>query len=158
MFRRTKLLLCQNKTTQEGRHKKILDYFTPNDHLVEKLDQVPYELRGEYLPRQKPNPFKKKPMNVVYDIKDFTSYVLPSKRERVYGLWGLEELFGIKRWRNDSPFIKEYIRVDNQVFLIVILSLVLLYPVFWARQRQLERNLENYITSGYGKFTADDLI
>ncbi len=73
---------------------------------------------------------------------------------------GLEELFGIKRWRNDSPFIKEYIRVDNQVFLIVILSLVLLYPVFWARQRQLERNLENYITSasGYGKFTADDLI
>ncbi len=158
MFKRTLVLLNQGKPVQDGKHKKILDYFTPNDHIVEKIDKMPYELRGEYLPRQKQNPFKKRPMNVVYDVKDFTSYVLPSKRDTVYGLWGMEELFGIKRWRNDSPFMKEYIKVDNQIFLIVCLSLVLISPFFWIRQRQLERDYDNYITSGYGKFKADDLI
>ena len=54
--------------------------------------------------------------------------------------------------------MKEYIKVDNQVFLIVILSMILLYPVFWAKQRKLEKGFEEYITSGYGKFTANDLI
>lgn len=155
MFKRTIVLL--NKGNPD-RHRKILDYFTPNDQIVERMDKLPYELRGEYLPRQKHNPFKKKPMNVVYDYKDYLSYVLPSRREQIYGYWGFEELFGIKRWRNDSPFIKEYIRVDNQIFFIVILSLILMYPIFWHRQKQLERGFEDSITSGYGKFTADDLI
>jgi hypothetical protein len=164
MFRRTVRLLCEGKPLEKitapikDKHHKILDYYTPNDHLVDRLNQVPYELRGEYLPRQKQNPYKKKPLNVVYDIKDFQSYVLPSRREKVFNNWGLEELFGVKRWRNDSPFMKEYIKVDNQVFLIVILSMILLYPVFWAKQRKLEKGFEEYITSGYGKFTANDLI
>jgi hypothetical protein len=164
MFRRTLRLLCEGKPLEKTtapikeKHHKILDYYTPNDHLVDRLNQVPYELRGEYLPRQKQNPYKKKPLNVVYDIKDFQSYVLPSRREKVFNNWGLEELFGVKRWRNDSPFMKEYIKVDNQVFLIIVLSLFLLYPVFWAKQRKLEKGFEEYITSGYGKFTADDLI
>ena len=165
MFRRTLRLLQESKpsTTNQAapifdKHKKILDFYTPNDHLVHRVDRVPYELRGEYLPHQKQNPYKKKPMNVIYDIKDFTSYVLPSRRENVFAGWGLEELFGVKRWRNDSPFMREYIKVDNQIFFIVCLSLILLYPVFWARQRKLEKGFEDYITSGLGKFTADDLI
>ena len=164
MFRRTLRLLQESKPVQSGaaplkdKHKKILEFYTPNDHLVDRLNQVPYELRGEYLPRQKQNPYKKKPLNVNYDIKDFQSYVLPSRREQIFAGWGLEELFGVKRWRNDSPFMREYIKVDNQIFVIVLASLILLYPVFWARQRKLERGFEEYVTSGYGKFTADDLI
>jgi hypothetical protein len=162
MFKRTLRLFSEIKGNTSSplvnKHKKILEYFTPNDNIVDKLDQIPFELRGEYSPRRKVNPYKKRPLNVIYDIKDYTSYVLPSRREKIFSLWGIEELFGVKRWRNDSPFIKEYIKVDNQIFFIVILSLVLAFPIFWSRQRKLERNLDNYITSGYGKFTSDDLI
>lgn len=160
MFKRTLRLLQEQKMAQGGvkpKHPKILDYYTPNDHLVDRPELVPYELRGEYLPRRKVNPYKKAPLHVTYHHHDFASYVLPSRRQHVYGVWDYEELFGVKRWRNDSPFIKEYIKVDNQIFLIVILSLILLWPVFWHKQRTLMKNLDDYITSNYGKFTADDL-
>jgi hypothetical protein len=161
MFKRTIRLLAEVKKTEtpiKDKHQKILDFYTPNDHLVDRLNKVPYELRGEYLPRTKANPYRKAPMNVIYNYQDFGSFVLPSKREQVYGAWGFEELFGVKRWRNDSPFMREYIKVDNQIWGIVILSLVLLTPVFWYKQRKLEKYQDDYITSGYGKFTADDLI
>jgi hypothetical protein len=36
---------------------------------------------------------------------------MPSKRTITHGWIDIEKLFGIKRWRNDSPFIKEYIKI-----------------------------------------------
>jgi hypothetical protein len=159
MFKRTIRLLQEQKPFNQikDKHAKILDYYTPNDHILEKLDKVPYELTGEYLPKRKVNPYRKAPLQVTYHHHDFASFVLPSRRHLVYGFFGIEELFGIKRWRNDSPFIKEYIKVDNQIFVILILSLVLILPFYWYRHRLLTRGFDDYITSGYGKFTADDL-
>jgi hypothetical protein len=158
MFKRTIRLLLENqKPVNKEKHKKLLDYYTPNDHIVDKME-MPYELRGEYLPRKKINPFKKNPLQVVYDRNDFQSFVLPSKRSEVYGIWGTEELFGVKRWRNDSPYIKEYVRVDNQIFAIVLLIMILLWPIYMYRQNELMKGYDNYLTTSLGKFTADDLL
>jgi len=158
MFKRTIRLLLENqKPVNKEKHKKLLDFYTPNDNIVEKTE-MPYELRGEYLPRQKINPFKKNPLQVVYDRNDFQSFVLPSKRSQIYGIWGTEELFGVKRWRNDSPYIKEYVRVDNQIFAIVLLVMILLWPIYMYRQNELMKGYDNYLTTSLGKFTADDLL
>ncbi len=159
MFKRSIRLFNESQfSKKQDKHQKILDYFTPNDNIVEKADQVPYEIRGEYLPKRKINPYRKRPMNVTYHHHDYASFVLPSRRNQVFGTWGVEQLFGVKRWRNDSPFMKEYIRVDNQILLIFIALCILMYPVFWHRHHTLVDSWENYNLSQYGKFTANDLI
>lgn len=89
MFKRTLTLLKEKNTGNQVEAKadiprRVLDFYTPNYHLVDKL-KVPYELRGEYLPRRKINPFRKTPLRVIYDQKDFARFVLPSKRGEVYG-------------------------------------------------------------------------
>jgi hypothetical protein len=157
MFKRTiRLLQETNATKLAEKHKKILEYYTPNDQMVEKI-LPPYELRGEYLPRKKINPFKKAPLMLKYDRNNFSQFVLPSKRAEVFSMWGLEELFGIKRWRNDSPFIKEYIRVDNQIFVIFILLIVLTWPIVKYRVTVLNQGYDTFLTTNMGKYTAEDL-
>jgi hypothetical protein len=164
MFRRTRLLLNQNilKDIEEvapqlkDKPKKLLDYYTPNDKVLQ--ENIPYELRGQYLPRRKINPFRKTPMNVIYDQHSFMRFVLPSRHEHVFGPWGYENLFGVKRWANHSPYMSEYIRIDNQIFLFVFLLLILLWPLFIHKHLILREYQDNTITADYGKFTADDLL
>jgi len=74
MFKRTRILLEEVK-----RPKHILDLYKPNDHLLER--KTPFELRGEYLPRRKINPFRKKPLKVEYDQNNFSPFILPSARD-----------------------------------------------------------------------------
>jgi hypothetical protein len=69
-----------------------------------------------------------------------------------------DELFGVKRWRNDSPFVKEYTKVDNQIFAILIFSCLLLWPFFVAKRYELFGYAGEVATSDMGKFTADDLL
>ena len=77
MFKRTNTLLKTN-TSETQISKKIIDKFTPNKDLFES--RLPYELRGEHLPRTKINAFKKTPLRVIYDHEDFSTYTLPSRR------------------------------------------------------------------------------
>lgn len=84
MFKRT-LRLFSEKTKNTSNILKpnhILDLYEPNDRLLQHKNV--YELRGEYLPRRKINPFKKTPMNVIYDQNDFAKFVLPSRREHEF--------------------------------------------------------------------------
>ena len=77
MFKRTSTLLKENSSETQI-SKKVIDKFTPNKELFDY--RLPYQLRGEHLPRNKINPFKKTPLRVIYDHEDFATFVLPSRR------------------------------------------------------------------------------
>jgi|LauGreDrversion4_2_1035121.scaffolds.fasta_scaffold2204830_1 hypothetical protein len=76
MLRRTVRLL------DERQLKAIQELYIPNDKVLE--NKLPYELRGQNLPRTKLNPFKKAPLRVIYDPNDFGRYVLPSQRDYIH--------------------------------------------------------------------------
>ncbi len=77
MFKRSLNLLKEN-TSETQISKKVIDKFTPNKDLFDS--RLPYQLRGEHLPRNKINPFKKTPLRVIYDHEDFSAFTLPSRR------------------------------------------------------------------------------
>jgi hypothetical protein len=79
MFKRTLRLLCEN---QQKSTQKIIDTFSPNYHLVDKVKI--HDIQAEYLPRRKINPFRKRPLRVIYDHNDFNNFVLPSRRGVVF--------------------------------------------------------------------------
>jgi hypothetical protein len=70
----------------------------------------------------------------------------------------MEELFGVKRWRNDSPFIKEYIRVDNQICLFVAVVFMLFLPSAFNFHREWLEAMDGVLMADYGKYSSDDLI
>ncbi len=135
----------------------IKNAFVSNQNLLNEL-KLPYELRGEYTPRRPINPFKRKPMSVIYDQNNFQQFVMPSKRQDVYGFVDIEKLFGIKRWRNDSPFIKEYIKIDNQIVFICILGTLIYIAFSTERHRRIEDLKLNILLDDKGVFTSKDLI
>lgn len=75
MFRKSKSLL---KEPDNQISKQIIDKFNSNKNLFD--NRLPYQLKGELLPRSKINPFKKTPLRVIYDHEDFATFVLPSRR------------------------------------------------------------------------------
>ena len=84
MFKKTLRLLNQNLSKQENPYpKKVIDNFTPNYDLLDNLKH-PYDIKADYLPRRKINPFRRKPLRVIYDHNDFNNFVLPSRRGSVF--------------------------------------------------------------------------
>lgn len=163
MFKRTAIKLSSSKPPAVldllnlGQSKHIKDQHLPNDELLSHLKSA-YELRGEYLPRRKINPFRRKPLKVNYDQSQFMGFVMPSKRVYYHGMFEQDELFGVRRWRNDSPFMKEYIKVDNQVMLLVLVLSLAGVLWFGSLSRRIRQTKENIILTDMGKFTAEDLI
>jgi hypothetical protein len=75
MFKKTIRLLEEPK-------QKIIDKFTPNYHLLDRVNI--HSIQAEYLPRRKINPFRKRPLRVIYDHNDFNNFTLPSRRGTVF--------------------------------------------------------------------------
>ena len=172
MLKKSYRLLCEaekSKLHADQIPKEVIDLlqlpkskFLKNKHVTNQkiLDSTYkiYELRGDYLPARKINPFQRRPLTVIYDQHQFMSFIMPTKRENHRGAWDQEELFGIRRWRNDSPFIEEYIRVDNQIFFIMIfMSLVgvICYKNFNVKLWDVDKK---WLLSQRGRFTVEDLV
>lgn len=163
-MRSTKILLSSNykfpssveKVLKANPTEKVKQAFKSNKELLDKV-KIPYELRGNYTPRTPINPFKKKPLTLIYDQSHYQGFVLPSRRQNTYGMFDYEELFGVKKWRNDSPFIKEYIKIDNQIFF-AILVLTTFGLIYWGQvQNKREKLHREVIISDMGIFCADDV-
>lgn len=172
MFKKSIKLCCEKNTENSFKNlstsyvadlnklpvsKNIINTHKSNKDILDDV-VYPYELRGEYIPRRKINPFKRKPMEVIYDQSQFRNFVLPSKREITYGFFDLEKLFGIKRWRNDSPMMKEYIKIDNQV--IVLLTILVVIYTFHYKMKSEEKTerQKKMLLSDKAVFSYSDLI
>ncbi len=137
--------------------KNIKNAYLSNENLLDNLT-LPYDLRGEYTPRRLINPYKRKPMNVIYDQSTFQQFVMPSKRTITHGWIDIEKLFGIKRWRNDSPFIKEYIKIDDQIFFFAIFFTGIIMILAGEQHRRTEKAKKEILLNDKAVFTMSDLI
>jgi hypothetical protein len=164
MFRKTIIKLSEKSQPQVVKdflslplNKGIKDAYQSNEDLLNEM-KLPYDLRGEYTPRTPISPFRRKPMSVIYDQNNFQQFVMPSKRQYVHGFIDIEKLFGIKRWRNDSPFIKEYIRIDNEIFVYSIIATVVLILFSFERFERIENYKMQILLEDKANYTAKDLI
>ena len=97
-------------------------------------------------------------MSVIYDQSQFKNFVMPSKREIVYGFFDMEKLFGVKRWRNDSPMMKEYIKLDNQIIIFITLLVVINTFIYMVKTEQKVDNQKDIYLTDKAVFSYKDLI
>lgn len=115
-----------------------------------------YKESGVGLPNAPANPYKKRPMKLVYDKNEYHSFRLPSENHFLLGSFDHEDLFGKRKGIEHSPYIRAQLNLDSYlVFLwlgltFVALGLEMKYHDEFVALR------ENMVNSDMGKFEHDD--
>lgn len=108
------------------------------------------------LPKAAANPYRKRPMKLVYDKNEYFSFRLPSENHFLLSSFDQEDLFGKRKGIQHSPHIQAQLNLDsNLVFLYFILTFLALglelkYHDDFVALR------ENFVNHDMGKFSYED--
>ena len=96
-----------------------------------KQYQVPLSINDaqstESLPQATKNPYRKRPVKMVYDPNHFHMFRLPSENSFLLSSWDYSTLFGARRGTNHSPHIRAQMNLDsNLVWCFVGFTLITL--------------------------------
>jgi hypothetical protein len=108
------------------------------------------------LPQAPANPYRKRPMKLVYDKAEYYSFRLPSENHFLLSSFDQEDLFGKRKGIEHSPHIRAQLNLDsNLVFLYVLFTFIALglEMKYHDEFRALRDNLVNH---DMGKFSHDD--
>ena len=122
-------------------------------------ETTPYNVNGitaQNLPLAPANPYRKRPVKIVYDKNEFHMFRLPSEKAFLLGGFDHEDIFGERKGINHSPHLRAQMNMDsNLVWSFLILSGVLL--VFENKRTSNFTTLrENAEFSELGRFEESD--
>ena len=88
----------------------------------------PYNIDGitaDQLPKAPANPYRKRPVKVVYDKNDFHMFRLPSEKAFLLSSFDSNDIFGARKGIQHSPHIRAQMNLDtNLVWAFMIVSVV----------------------------------
>ena len=119
----------------------------------------PFEQDGvtaDQLPAAPKNPYRKRPVKLVYHKNDFHMFRLPSEKSFLLSSFNYNELFGEKKGMSHAPHIRSQMDLDTNVVLVFLgltLGLLLWEP---GRTHKLVTLRENMRNSDMGYFEEDD--
>ena len=61
------------------------------------------------------NPYRKRPVKLIYDKNDFHMFRLPSEKSFLLGSYDYNNLFGSRDGINHSPHIRAQMNLDNNL-------------------------------------------
>ena len=119
----------------------------------------PYNIDGitaDQLPRAPQNPYRKRPVKIVYDKNDFHMFRLPSEKAFLLGSFDSSDIFGARKGIQHSPHIRAQMNLDtNLVWCFMIVS-VLGLIIENKRTHNFVTLRENYTNSDKGWFKVED--
>ena len=113
-------------------------------------------ITAEQLPRASANPYRKRPVKLVYDKNDFHMFKLPSEKAFLLGSFDHEDVFGKRKNTNHSPHIRAQMDLDTR--LIYAMAVVMTLGVVFENKRTHNYTTlrENLYNSDMGWFKAED--
>ena len=107
-------------------------------------------------PRAPANPYKKRPMKLVYDKAEYYSFRLPSENHFLLSSFDHEDLFGKRKGIDYSPHIRAQINLDsNLVWLYFLFTMIALGTEMKYHDEFLALR-HNFVNHDMGKFSYDD--
>lgn len=108
------------------------------------------------MPHAPKNPYRKRPVKLMYDPNDFHFFKLPSEKSHLLSGWSHEELFGYRHGIKHSPHLKAQMNLDtNLVWIYFMVGATLL---IWEGKRthRFVTLRENYFFADMGHFSEED--
>ena len=119
----------------------------------------PYDVDGvtvDSVPKTPLNPWRKRPVRLVYRETDFQSFRMPSEKSFLLGAYDYNELFGKRKNTDHSPQIRTQIDLDTNLCLLMFGTTLTL--LFWevGRTHKYDTLKQNMSEAEMGKFKAED--
>jgi len=119
----------------------------------------PYNIGGvtaNQLPHTPMNPYRKRPVKLVYDKNEYHMFRLPSEKAFLLGSFDHEDLFGHRKGMNHSPHIRAQMNMDSN--LVWCLAIVMGFGLIIENKRTHDfvTLRENMTNSDKGWFKAED--
>ena len=115
-----------------------------------------YKDTGAGLPTASANPYKKRPMKLVYDKNEYHSFRLPSEQHFLLGSYDQEDLFGKRKGIDHSPHIRAQLNLDsNLVWFWFLMTMVALGTEMKYHDEFLALR-DNLVKHDMGKFEYND--
>ena len=119
----------------------------------------PYDVDGitaQSLPKASQNPYRKRPVKIIYDKNDFQMFRLPSEKAFLLNGFDSQNLFGARTGLKHSPHIRAQMDLDtNLVWAYLGLSLILLM-IENKRTHDIVALRRNMLDSDKGFFAVED--
>ena len=102
------------------------------------------------------NPYRKRPVKLIYDKNDFHMFRLPSEKAFLLGSYDYNDLFGARQGINHSPHIRAQMNLDNNLAWGYLLFLLGALVIENKRTHKFGTLRENLYNSDMGKFSPED--
>ena len=113
-------------------------------------------ITADSLPRSPANPYRKRPVKIVYDKNDFHMFRLPSEKAFLLGSFDSHDIFGARKGIQHSPHIRAQMNLDtNLVWAFMIVSTVAMI-IENKRTHKFVTLRENMLHSDKGWFKVED--
>ena len=100
--------------------------YTKKSHTIPQV--TPYNENGitsAQVPPTPGNPYRKRPVKLVYDKNEYHMFRLPSEKAFLLGSFDQEDIFGQRKGINHSPHLRAQMNMDsNIVWFVAIASLI----------------------------------
>ena len=111
---------------------------------------------GSQLPHATANPYRKRPIKLVYDKNEFHAFRLPSENHFLLGSFEHEDLFGKRKGIEHSSHIRAQLNLDsNLVFLYFLFTFVAL-GLELKYHDEFKALRHNFVNSDMGRFEYED--
>ena len=111
---------------------------------------------GAGIPHAPVNPYKKRPVKLVYDKNEFHNFRLPSEQHFLFNTFDHQDIFGERKGINHSPHIQAQINLDNNLIWGIMIITVLMYIFEQKNHREFLGLRKNLLNSDMAKLTIED--
>jgi len=108
------------------------------------------------LPKQPANPFRKRPLKLVYDRSEYYSFRLPSENHFLLSSFDNEDIFGKRKGIEHSPHIRAQLNLDSNLVFLYFLFTFIALGLEMKYHDEFIALRDNYVNSDMGKFSYDD--
>lgn len=129
---------------------------------TQTLPQVrPFNYNGitpDQIPLAPQNPYRKRPVKLVYDMNEYHMFRLPSEKHFLLGSFNYSDIFGARKNTNHSPHLRQQMDLDNNIIYVAGFAMVILLWVEIKRTNDFVIRRENMWLSHFGKYEEADFI
>ena len=108
------------------------------------------------LPKAPVNPYRKRPLKMVYDKNEFYTFRLPSEQHFLLSSYDSKDLFGKREGTNHSPHIKAQMDLDTNILWMWFLLTLVALGCEMKYQDEFVPLRENFVSSDFAKLELED--
>jgi hypothetical protein len=130
--------------------------FAGKHYVPSQIEKFNLSVNPEQLPLAPLNPYRKRPVKLVYDMNEYHMFRLPSEKHFLLGSFDNQSIFGERKGTNHSPHLRAQMELDSNIIYAMAFLGVSLLLLEYKRSHEFVTRRENMFNGTMGNFKLED--